>query len=277
MELASQHGIPIGNRVQPDVVAYTQSSSGKMQLIKNMVGSKSDYVSRRACYRNAMGSTFQPPSVVTSTVYDDDETFLRTAQDMIFYYEADGMSERSAIETALATTGDKQTFLESLELRLVSALLQSQGECEGDSVMDEVVLKINDIFRDTLKLLWRESITGYDRQGSSECFDAEVNGTPAEEQRYYQPLKTPRSLHSPIRSELKEDSEELDVSLRPKNSGRQRRRFFPDTAENNRFRARIRLDFKLTGGEPVQNLTLDGFSSNTGMGYAPPSPIAAVY
>ena len=133
-------------------------------------------------------------------------------------------------------------------------------------------------FGETLKLVWRESITGYDRQSSSRSWTEREMGHDDDDNHHYRhPLKTPKNLHSPIRRALSEAACPCDMNCttKPKSSGRQRRRFFPDIVEPPKCRSRIRLDFKLTIGEQVSSLQLDGQSLPSLTGYVPPSPISA--
>lgn len=245
-----------------------------MEVLKNFIGNRNLTSRGGAIHQRHMGSTYRPPTVVTSTVFDNDDTFLAFAQDMIFRYEREGLCERDAINVTLVTPADKQAFLESLDLRTVATFFNDDEESMDNSLINETVRKTREIFRDTLKLLWRESITGYEGHTSSE-FQGGEEGIVEGNGVCFSRLKTPRSLHSPIRSILTESSytHNQNIAIRPKSSGRQRRRFFPDSTEPPRFRSRIRLDFKLSSTAPVKSLTLDGFPSPRGS-YAPPSPIA---
>lgn len=219
-------------------------------------------------------SSYRPPSVVTSTEFDDDDVFQAVARAMIFRHEIERLCERDAINATLLTSEDKRGFLESLDLRSSNMYANVGGENELEqSAMDEIVEMTRATFGDTLKLLWRESITGYDSQSSGMLSEEDVTADDEPEHRHR--LKTPKNLlHSPIRSVLSE-TYVSDISIKPKSSGRQRRRFFPDISEQPRFRSRIRLDFKLShGGEQVKSLQLDGFVVPSMTGYAPPSPIA---
>lgn len=220
-------------------------------------------------------AVYQPPSVVTSTAFDDDDVFQAVARAMIFRYENEGLSEREAINATLVTSEDKRGFLESLDMRSTNMYLSAGIEELGDSAINEIVELTRVTFGETLKLLWRESITGYDSQSSGMLFEEDTVDGASNEYRHR--LKTPKNdLHSPIRVFLGSscmDKAADNSAIKPKSSGRQRRRFFPDIEP--RCRSRIRLDFKLAAsGEQVKSLQLDGQRMPSMIGYAPPSPIS---
>lgn len=222
-------------------------------------------------------SCHRPPSVVTSTLFDDDDVFQTVARAMLYRYEAEGLSEREVIEATLVTLEDKRGFLETLDFRTANMYAEGEEpEMESSAIM-ELVETVRATFGETLKLLWRESITGYDRQSSSRSWTDREMVNEDDNHHYRHPLKTPKNLHSPIRRALSEASCPCDMSCttKPKSSGRQRRRFFPDFVEPPKCRSRIRLDFKLTIGEQVSSLQLDGQSLPPLTGYVPPSPISA--
>ncbi len=230
------------------------------------------------CFMRKVGSgsssAYRPPSVVTSTAFDDDDVFQAVARAMLFRYEVEGLCEREAINVTLLTSEDKRGFMEALDFRSAN-LYNNYGEPELEtSAIFEVVEMTRATFGQTLKLLWRESITGYGRESSGTVLDEEM--VFESDNDYRHPLKTPKNLHSPIRIALSETTYPRDLiyTTKPKSSGRQRRRFFPDVTEPPRCRSRIRLDFKLAGGEQVKSLQLDGQSLPCLAGYAPPSPIS---
>lgn len=221
-------------------------------------------------------SCYRPPSVVTSTLFDDDEVFQAVARAMLYRYEAEGLSEREAIDATLLTLEEKRGFLESLDFRTANMYAEGdEPEMESSTIM-ELVEMIRTTFGETLKLVWRESITGYDGQSSRSWMEGEMVDDD-DNHHYRHPLKTPKNLHSPIRRALGEASRTCEMSCmtKPKSSGRQRRRFFPDIVEPPKCRSRIRLDFKLTFGEQVSSLQLDGQPLPSLTGYVPPSPISA--
>lgn len=223
-------------------------------------------------------SVNRPPSVVTSTAFDDDDVFQAVARAMLFRFESEGLCERDAINFTLVTSEDKRGFLESLDLRSANMYINIDDmmlDAES-SAINEIVEMTRATFGETLKLLWRESITGYDSQSSGILSEEDI-ADDDDNTEYRQRLKTPKNNlhHSPIRKVLGEAcSKDADnSSIKPKSSGRQRRRFFPDIEP--RCRSRIRLDFKLAiCGEHVNSLQLDGQAMPSMLGYAPPSPIS---
>jgi hypothetical protein len=219
-------------------------------------------------------SAYRPPSVVTSTEFDDDDVFQSVARALLLRHDMEGMCEREAINATLVTSEDKRGFLESLDLRS-STMYANIGDDElENSGINEILEMTRSTFGATLKLLWRESITGYDSQSSGILSEEDLDF--ADDNEYRHRLNTPKNLHSPIRAVLTETCRsDSNCSIQPKSSGRQRRRFFSDISEQPRSRSRIRLDFELShGGEQVKSLEFDGYSLPSKIGYAPPSPIA---
>jgi hypothetical protein len=247
-----------------------------MEVLKKLVGRRNTVGNEESCYHQHVKCarpSFRPPSLVTSTAFDNDETFAIVAKAMLFRYENEGLSERAAVNATLLTAEEKRAFLEALDLRNTTMHFHDLEDME-DSPVNEIVLRTRAIFGQTLKSMWRESIIipGYSaspsiRNGELDCDE------------YRPPLKTPKNRHfSPIRpsSSLSNNTSSSKISLplnNSKSSGKQRRRrFFPDSDQQPRCRTRIRIDFKLSGTEPVQSLQLDGLSQGA---YAPPSPIAS--
>lgn len=216
-------------------------------------------------------SSYRPPALITSTAFDNDETFATVAKALLFRYEQREMSERDAINETLVTSEEKRAFMEALDLRHAAMFLNQDEELE-EGLVNDLVQRTRCIFGASLKQLWRESIVP-DSESESEfpsCEEEFVLGIDGHE--YRQPLKTPKNLHSPITSSTMDS---LPLALRPKSSGKSRRRtFFPDSAEQPRVRSRIRLDFNFSGAQQVESLVLDGLAPPLGS-YAPPSPIRA--
>ena len=231
---------------------------------------------------DSLSCSCRPPSVVTSTAFDDDNVFQTVARAMMFRHEVERLSEREAINASLVTAEDKRAFLESLDLRSANLYMNFEETELENSAINEVVEMTRSMFGETLKLLWRESITGYDSQSSGILSQGGDIVDDDDNTGYRQRLKTPKNyLHSPIRVAMadttcgKQNNE--NSSIKPKRSGRERRQFFPDTEP--RCRARIRLDFKLAtvlgrAGEEVKTLQFDGQPVPSMIGYAPPSPIS---
>lgn len=263
----------------PSIRITTKTISlNTMEVLKKFVGRRNMVANEEVCFMRKMGARstnlYRPPAVVTSTAFDDDDVFQAVARAMFIRYEVEGLSERDAINATLSTLEDKRGFMESLDLRSANMYSNCSEHEMETSALFEIVEMIRATFGETLKLLWRESITGYDRQSSGNLVEDDMVTDDDNDYRY--PLKTPKNLHSPIRVVLSESTypRETNCTIKPKSSGRQRRRFFPDITEPPRCRSRIRLDFKLPGGEQVKSLQLDGQSMPSLVGYAPPSPIS---
>lgn len=251
-----------------------------MQLFKKCVGRRNMVASEESCYQHQVkkvggSSSYRPPALVTSTEFDDDDIFAAVARAMLFRYENEGLNERDTINATLVTSEDKRTFLESLDLRNATMYINNDVDDLEDSPINEIVHMTRSIFGETLKLMWRECITGYDGHGVES--DEDIVGDSHDEYRHR--LKTPKNnLHSPIGflSAKSCSQSAYSLSLQPKSSGRQRRRFFSDSEQQPRCRTRIRLDFKLSGTvEPVQSLQLDGVAAPPVGAYDPPSPISS--
>lgn len=225
-------------------------------------------VHEECCNRKKRTETsFRPPALVTSTAFDNDEAFISVAKAMLLRYEQEGMSERDSINAILTSAEEKRAFLESLDLRY-STMYINEDENFEESLVNDVVQRTRYIFSFHLKALWREcSISDC---GEADMTDEEfVLGIDGHE--YRQPLKTPKNLHSPI---ISSRSESETPCLSSKSSGKQRRRFFPDSFEQPpSCRSRLRLDFKLAGAQQVDSLQLDPFVQPPIGTYAPPSPI----
>jgi hypothetical protein len=241
-----------------------------MDVLKKLVGRRNMVGSEESCYRQKQtrGLSYRPPALVTSNTFDTDETFATVAKALLFRYEHEGMSERDAINVTLVTSEEKRAFLESLDLRHATMFTNHEEDLE-EALVNDLVQRTRYIFSGTLKLLWRESVVPDDGEPDTLSEEELVVGIDGHE--YRRPLKTPKNLHSPITSSKSASQSSLSLTL--KSSGRQRRRrFFPDSSEQTRCRTRIRLDFKLSGAQPVQSLQLDGLEPPLGS-YAPPSPI----
>jgi hypothetical protein len=244
-----------------------------MLILKSFVGRRRT-VAKDISSNKGMWSSSQenrPPSVVTSTLYDDDNYFHSVAQALLFRFESEGLTERGAILATLVTTEDKRSFLESLDLRSCN-MYSNMGEGEVDLTgINEIVERVRSTLGESLRLLWREAVTGYDQQsyGISTEGDLSVDQQ-IDDRPYHRPLQTPKNLYSPIES----INNELNntCSLMPKSSGRQRRQFFPDNSDQPRLRPRLIFEFKIGSRDQAHHLRLDGQSSDRG--YTPPSPIA---
>jgi hypothetical protein len=185
---------------------------------------------------------------------------------MLFRFETEGLSERGAILATLQTAKEQRNFLESLDLRS-SNMYSNVSEEEVKMVnMSAIVERVRSVFGESLRLLWRESVTGYDRQ-SLGIVPQDGMVDQRDDGEYPVPLTTPKDLYSPIQSVAAAMSNAC--SLLPKSSGRQRREFFPDSSEKPRLRPRLLFQFKVSGREQVNCLKLDGH-----LPYTPPSPIA---
>jgi len=240
--------------------------------------------------KRSASPTYRPPSVVTSTVYDDDTYFQSVARALFFHFENEGLTERKAIELTLKTTEDKRGFLESLDLRSSNMYSNVNDAGEFDATgINETVERVRTTFGESLRLLWREAITGYCCDGGgdhhhqhqrhndhlllpSSFGDEAMMDHENDDPSYRRPLKTPKNLYSPIEGITTTNEQTNTCSLMPKSSGRQRRQFFPDTSEHPVLRPRLFFEFKIASGQQVDCLKLDGPSS--GRGYTPPSPIS---
>ena len=244
-----------------------------MLIFKSLVGRRTTVANNDTSSKGMWNSSLEhrPPAVVTSTVFDDDNYFHSVAKSLLFRFESEGLTERGAILATLVTTEDKRSFLESLDLRSCN-MYSNMGEGEVDFTgINETVERVRSTMGESLRLIWREAVTGYDQQSYGILTEGDVTvDHQIDDRPYHQPLKTPKNLYSPIES----INAELNntCSLMPKSSGRQRRQFFPDSSEQPRLRPRLRFEFKIGSREQANNLKLDGQSSDRG--YTPPSPIA---
>jgi hypothetical protein len=244
-----------------------------MRVLKSLVGRNTSVENEDASSKGKWSSSlaYRPPAVVTCTAFDNDDFFQSVAKAMLFRFETEGLTERQAILTTLVTTEDKRGFLESLDLR--SANLYSnvdEGEIDVNGI-NEIVERVRSLFGESLRLIWRESVTGYDQQSYGiSTSDNEMIVDHHSDGPYRCPLKTPKNLYSPIQSVTEELSNMC--SILPKSIGRHRRQFFPDTSEHPRLRPRLQFEINIAGGEPVKCLKLDGQPPE--LSYTPPSPIA---
>lgn len=212
----------------------------------------------------------RPPSVVTCTPYDNEDIFQSVAKAMLFRYENEGMSEREAVLATLGTSEDKRGFLEALDLRSANMYSLESEEHIDLTGIEEVIERTRFHFGDTLRLLWRESVTGYDRQSSGISSEEGMAEDHDDDGDYRRRLMTPKNWHSPIQNACNE--KQASISIKKTKSKRQRLRFFPDVFEQPRSRPRLFFDFKMASSKPMTCLRLDGQSSE--LGYTPPSPIA---
>jgi hypothetical protein len=234
---------------------------------RNMVGITSETSQYQKEIKKADPFSYRPPALVTSTSFDSDERFMIVAKLLLFRYEKEGCSVKDAINATLTTSEEKQAFLEALDLRQATIQFQQDDEMI-ESPMDALVGTTRSIFVHELKCLWRQCILSGDETTdcrSQDSYDLE----------FHRPLKTPKhNIHSPIQSEIQIKSSEKFVSTQPKSSKLRRRRFFAD-GDQSRRRSSIRIEFKLSGTQPVESLQLDCISQPPLGSYAPPSPIVA--
>lgn len=212
--------------------------------------------------KGGLAYRYRPSALVTSTIFDNDEIFSAVAKALIFKHEVEGLSEEDSIKATLFTSEEKRAFLESLDLRNSTLSFQQDEELNDLSPINELMRKTRSIFGKTLQSLWQDST-------SPSVTVSEENVITSEENHKYQlPLKTPKNLHSPIKTSCN-----VSNVLSHKSSGRQRRRaFFPDTCDQERSRPRMRLDFNLSNFMPAKSLHLDGFSNPESLcAYIPPS------
>jgi hypothetical protein len=193
-----------------------------MQVLKTILGRRNMVANKEPCCMGKLGSgsssSYRPPSVVTSTEFDDDDVFQAVAQAMLYRQEMDGLCEREAINATLVTSEDKRGFLESLDLRS-SNMYANIGDDELDnSGINEILEMTRSTFGATLKLLWRESITGYDSQSSGILSEEDIDSADDNEHRHR--LNTPKNLHSPIRRNVLTETcrSDSNASLMPKSS-----------------------------------------------------------
>ena len=229
-----------------------------------------------AAYRSQQVKSFsyRPTSLVTSTVFDNDDVFCTVAHAMLFRYENEGLNERDAICGVLVTAEQKRQFIDSMESRFMttSNVTGHEEAMAEDSPANEIIGRFRFSLGDTLKELWRES-------DKMDFMTTEPSNSGSNNHAYQSPLKTPKNtLHSPMKS-----SSDIAMSDDPQGGGRkhhgQRRRFFPDGDQHNAAgRPAFRWDFHFSsGGQQVQSLQLDGLEHKTSgvLGsYSPPSPIS---
>lgn len=248
----------------------------------------------------------RPPTVVTSTRFDDDEVFGVVARSMLFRLERDNMTEREAIQTTLASKEDRRAFLEALDLKYACVMGKSfddrMGEVESEtSDFQDVVLRTRSAFASTLQWMWREST----KDVLHSAIEPELTVDHLNDYYNGPPPKTPKNLvMSPVQcaydrcSELAAKGSELasSISSAIQHPSKRRRRWFfaeandesintnPLTAINSSIgRGRFHFDFKLPSSSSgkarsVQSLSLDGafgpMPSVRSREYAPPtSPI----
>jgi hypothetical protein len=205
---------------------------------------------------------FRPPSLRTSSTYDNDETFNKVALNLLSWHEGLNLSVQETIMAILLSPRERSSFFEGMHIRLSRSAHFSPSTAS-------LVQTIESKFGTELKQIVEEESGEknlhpfYNRQESSDSL----------------PPTTPRH----IRSNSSVDSSEPSISATGSKHTSNRRRFFSETTPGpaSFFRApKVRnLDWKLTETiEQVQSLRLDGtfgLQSRSGRGeYQPPSPLA---
>lgn len=271
---------------------------------RNMVGDdESPYrMQTEGCNNKAPAGTTvgvtTPTPTATSTKFDDDVTFMTLSKAMLFRFEKEGLSKRDAINATLLNSEEKHSFLQSLDLRH-ALMYVTHEESTDDKQMNEIIVNVHTAFGPSLRSMWRESIipleditTTQQKQHDQRRQQHKTSSVQSPKRRHFDIWKTPRMLHSPIRTTTNTYSNKTATtstitpspegtttvgtsSAQSKSSGKQRRQRFHPDSDQPRFRSRIRLDFKFSGSStPVQCLQLDGIMQPAGDGsYAPPSPI----
>ena len=165
---------------------------------------------------------------------------MSAVRSIFIHQETKTMSERDAIDAVLVTIGDKRSFLESMDSRCLKAEMKSMQSDREELSMTNMAVLARQSFGDTVRLLWRESFTGY-KYSSPQA--SSIRTTPC----YRLSISTKQKrLHSPMRSASRgaRSFKLREASIFPKSSGRQRQRFFPEASNQSPLRSRIRLSFR---------------------------------
>jgi hypothetical protein len=177
-------------------------------------------------------------ALVTSTRFDDDKTFLSVAQDMIFRFDNENMTEREAVQSTLTTVEERREFLEALDVKY------SNFDGSSDEVLQNVVLVTRRTFASTLQSMWKEAAavaavttpTTVLSDSTTGSFFVEPGMADDDVHEYYsthQPPKTPKNLTmSPIRCAHKASSKLSSATKchhQQQPSKKRRRWFFADS------------------------------------------------
>mmetsp|Transcript_42058 Transcript_42058/g.101132 ORF Transcript_42058/g.101132 Transcript_42058/m.101132 type:complete len:349 (+) Transcript_42058:250-1296(+) len=247
--------------------------------------------------------------LVTTTRFDDDETFVGVAQDMIIKFEHHSMTEREAIQSTLRTVEERRAFLEALDFKNANLNLQD----DDATGVEDVVITTRSIFGSTLQTMWKESMVEKAAAAatpttvaSETSFFAEAGMVEDGENvdMYYSihhPPKTPKNIAmSPVECTFGSSKVSTGIILSPvdynndsqnhhqKQSKKRRRWFFAETSTGvdpegatrtdrvtstrpNRSKKRYSFDFKLRSSawEQPNSSSVGGLSFSTSQSMMP--------
>ena len=203
--------------------------------------------------------------LVTTTRFDEEQTFVGVAQDMIIKFEHHSMTEREAIQSTLKTVEERWAFLDALDFKYANLNLEDNDDATG---VADVVMKTGSIFLSTFRTMWKESrvektvsAATPTTVASEASFFAEagmVDGEKNVADEYYSfhhPPKTPKNIAmSPVECTYGSSTVSAGIMLSPvsynkdsqnhhqKASKKRRRWFFAETSRRVDPEGAIRSD-----------------------------------
>ena len=142
-----------------------------------------------------------PPSVITSTKFDNDQTFAIVARDMLYRYEHKNMTEREAIEATLSQLDDQCAFIQAMDLKHNTVLHDEYISSKDNDALSDIIIQTRSIFHRTLKLMWEEITSGIMNHDAVLKSRNESLAEQSDDDRINIHPKTPKNIRlSPIQS-----------------------------------------------------------------------------
>ena len=146
----------VSQNIAPDarpVREVPEHSPGRLHYINDDTTTHSNFFPNNPYGRRCPTKPTLAP-LVTTTRFDDDQTFVGVAQDMIIKFEHHSMTEREAILSTLKTAEERRAFLDALDFKYANLNLEDDNDVTG---VADVVVKAGNIFVSTLQTMWKES------------------------------------------------------------------------------------------------------------------------